>query len=58
MELGLTQRKLIIEALNFEAKQVESYLKDTNASEREWQKVDDLYALAATFEFSILQDNV
>ena len=58
MELSLYQRTLIKEALEYEAKQLERFLKHKNASDEEWQKLDDIYALATTFEFSILQANV
>ena len=56
MNLSRNQKKLIAEALTYEAKQLEEYLSHTNASQREWQKVSDLYALSTDFELNLLDD--
>ena len=57
MNLTDDQKKLIIEALNYEANEIERILLSTNASETEWQKVSDLYALSLTIELSLIDPN-
>ena len=57
MNLTDKEKSVIIEALKFEANELERFLKCTNATEREWQKVSDLYALATDIELTTIDPN-
>ena len=56
MDLNRRQTQLCIRALSGHAKQLEDYLKTINASDRDWDRVSELYALALDLEFSIIGD--
>ena len=56
MDLNRRQTQLCISALNGHAKQLEDYLKTINASDKDWDRVSELYALATDHEFSIIGD--
>ena len=57
MELTVKQKRVIIDALNYQAYEIERILLSTNASEERWQRVSDLYALAVELELSIIDPN-
>lgn len=57
MNLTVAQKRVIIDALNYQAYEIERILLNTNASEERWQRVSDLYALAVEIELSIIDPN-
>ena len=57
MDLNRRQTQLCIRALNGHAKQLEDYLKTINSSDKDWDRVSELYALATDLEFSIIGDS-
>jgi Spy/CpxP family protein refolding chaperone len=57
MKLSDTEKRTIIAALNFKAQELDNFLKHTNATDRQWQQLDELNELSTYLEYTLIDDN-
>lgn len=57
MKVTDREKRLISEALGYYSDNIAKYLSCTNATDREWQKVEDLNKLNTYFQMTLIDEN-